>query len=161
MPWAAQSRPGSPGDHQTMWRHISKRTGRGPLGDQRGLTLLEVLIAAILIVIIFFGLAQYYARGRKHLGYEEDRRKATAVAQDRIDGIRRDYSFDDLMSLNGKDTTYVVDNRTYVVSHTVLPNTPEDQATTLQITVNWDVDVSGTVYERNLEVTTILGRGMP
>lgn len=134
---------------------------RNPLGDQRGLTLLEVLIAAILLIIIFFGLAQYYTRGRKHLGYEEDRRKATAVAQDRIDGIRRDYSYDGLMSLDGTDTTYVVDQRTYIVSHEVLPNTPEDQSTTLHLTIEWDVRVSGSVFRRAHDVTTILGRGMP
>jgi type II secretory pathway pseudopilin PulG len=134
---------------------------RSRLGDQRGVTLLEVLIAAILLIIIFFGLAQYYTRGRTHLNYEEDRRKATAVAQDRIDGIRRDYSYDGLMSLNGTDTTYVVDQRDYIVKHEILPNTPEDQSTTLHLTIEWDVKVSGSVYKRTHEATTILGRGMP
>jgi Tfp pilus assembly protein PilV len=145
-----------------MRTRIQTSGKRRPLGDQRGLTLLEVLIAAILLIIIFFGLAQYYTRGRTHLNYEEDRRKATAVVQDRIDGIRRDYRYDDLFtSLNGRDTTYVVDQRTYTVKHEVLPNTPEDQATTLHLTIEWDVVVGENTFKRTHDVTTILGRGMP
>jgi len=123
--------------------------------------MIEILIAAFLIIIVFFGLTQYYTRGRTHLNYEEDRRKATAVAEDRIDGIRRDYRYDDLPGLDGSDTTYVVDDRSYTVSHVVTPNDPEDQATTLDLTVAWTAKVGGSDVSRSLNVTTILGRGMP
>jgi type II secretory pathway pseudopilin PulG len=141
-------------------RHL--RNGRTlSYGGQDGITMIEILIAAFLIIIVFFGLTQYYTRGRTHLNYEEDRRKATAVAEDRIDGIRRDFRYDDLSGLDGSDTTYVVDDRSYTVSHVVTPNDPEDQATTLDLTVAWTAKVGGSDVSRSLNVTTILGRGMP
>ncbi len=126
-----------------------------------GFTLFEILIAAVLLLIVFFGLAQIYSRGRRQLGYEEDRRKATEVAQARLDGIRRDFRYDDLPLLDGTDTTLVVDNRPYVVSHEVTAGTPEDQTTTVGVTVSWSALVGGSSITRDLSTTTILARGMP
>ena len=139
---------------ETTWRRFR---------DQRGLTLVEVMVAAFVLILVFFALAQYYTRGRTHLNYEEDRRKATAVAQDRIDGIRRDYTYDDLITLDDTDTTYVVDDRTYDIHHEVWPGQPDPdiEATTIKLTIKWNAKVQGNDVERVHEVTTILGRGMP
>jgi len=126
-----------------------------------GFSLLEVLIAAVLLIIVFFGLAQLYAKGRNQMNYEEDRRKATAVAQARIDGIRSDYRYDMLPSLDGVDTTYVVDDRDFTVSQEITAGAPEPEATTVKLEVSWTAKVYGNDVERTLEVTTILGRGMP
>jgi Tfp pilus assembly protein PilV len=122
---------------------------------------MEVLVAVVLLVIVFFGLAQMYWRGRVQMDYEETRRKATAAAQARLDGIRRDYGYDDLPALAARDTTYTVDNRTFAVAHEVMPGVPEAQATTLTITVTWTEQVAGNDVDRTLTCTTILGRGMP
>ncbi|MCK4412102.1 MAG: hypothetical protein KAY32_01025 [Candidatus Eisenbacteria sp.] len=137
---------------------VLRRT-KGTQGRE-GFSLLEILIAAFLLVIVFFGLAQTYWRGRVQLGYEEDRRKATAVAQLRLDGIRRDYSYDDLTSLDGITVTEQVDNRTYSMAHAITPG-PESQSATVHLTVTWQADVGGTSVDRTLEATTILGRGLP
>jgi Tfp pilus assembly protein PilV len=129
---------------------------------QRGLTALEVLVAAFLVLIVFFGLAQFYTRGRRHLGYEEDRRKATAVAQDRIDGIRRDYTFDEIPLLHLTDTVYVVDGKSFTVLHSVTEDVDTLQAWNLGLQVTWDrMRPDGTAVPGTLEATTILGRGMP
>ena len=100
------------------------------IGRQGGFSLLEVMIAAFLLIIVFFGLAQIYARSRTQLDYEEDRRKATAVAQARLDGLRRDYGFDLLPALDGTDTTIVSDSRDYIISHYIFPHMPDSHATT-------------------------------
>ena len=126
-----------------------------------GFSLIETLIAAFLLLIVFFLLAQAYSRGRVQLNYEEDRRRATEVLQARLDGIRRDFRYDDLGALAGADTIYVVDNLAYAVSHQVLPGTPEAQATTLTLTVTWNAEVDGAVVPRTHTCTTILARGMP
>jgi hypothetical protein len=110
---------------------------------------------------VFFGLAQIYARGRTQLDYEEDRRKATAVAQAQLDGIRRDYRYDHLPTLAGTDTTYTVDNRQFTVSHNVTAGFPEDQATTVALTVTWSARVTSGLVDRTLNCTTILARGLP
>jgi hypothetical protein len=119
------------------------------------------MIAAALLLIVFFGLAQIYNRGRVQLDYEEDRRKATAVLQDHLDGIRRDYTYDNLMDLDGTTVTYTVDNRTFTVTTNVSTASPEAQATTLHATVTWTAMVYGTAVTRVHECTTVLGRGMP
>lgn len=126
-----------------------------------GFSLVEVLVAAVLLMVVFFGLAQTHARARRQLDYEEDRRKASAVAQWRLDGIRRDYRYDDLVTLNGVDTTYVVDDRTYRVTLDVTSGAPEAQATLLAATVTWTAKVADDEVDRSLTTTTILARGLP
>ena len=118
------------------------------------------MVASILLIIVFFGLAQIYTRSRTQLDYEEDRRKATAIAQARLDGLRRDYRYDTLPSLNGTDTTFVADGRSYTVSHNISPHYPDSHATTCSLVVTWTAKVSGNDVARTLEATTILGRGM-
>jgi type II secretory pathway pseudopilin PulG len=126
-----------------------------------GFSLIETMIAAILLIVVFFGLAQVYARGRRQIDYEEDRRKASAVAQARLDGIRRDFRYDDLPGLAGTDTTYAVDGRTYTVGHAVQAGVPEAQATTVTVTVAWNAAIEGGTVARDLACTTILARGLP
>lgn len=139
-------------------RKIHGRRRRNP---QSGFTLLEVMVASVLLLIVFSGLAQIYSRGRVQIGYEEDRRRATAILQARIDGLRRDYAYDTLASLAGNDTTYTVGNLNYTVSHSVSVADPEPQATTLTLQVSWPArTVSGTVT-RTHSCSTILARGLP
>jgi hypothetical protein len=119
------------------------------------------MIAALLLIVVFFGLAQIYTRSRTQLDYEEDRRKATAVAQMRLDGIRRDYRYEDLASLDATDTTFVSDGWHYTVSHAVTAGSPEPHATAIDITVSWVAKVGEADVHRTLETSTILARGMP
>ena len=124
-----------------------------------GFTLIEVMVAAFLLLVVFTGLAQTYARGRRQIGYEEDRRKATAILQARVDCLRRDYSYDTLTSLS--DTTYVVGNRSYNVSHAISAADPELNSTTLTIQVAWTANTEGGSVNRTEDCTTILSRGLP
>jgi Tfp pilus assembly protein PilV len=126
-----------------------------------GFSLVEVMVAAFLLLIVFYGISQYYVRGRTQIDYEENRRKATAIAEARLDGIRRDYRYDDLSSLNGVDTTFVVENKNFRVTHVVTADAPEAQATTIAITVNWSEKASGSIVNRSVQATTFLARGMP
>ncbi len=137
------------------------RGGRRAARRVDGFSLLEVMVSAVLLVIVFFGLAQFHARGRTQLDYEEDRRKATAVAQACLDGIRRDYRYDQLPALDATVQSLVVDSRTYTVTHGVSAASPEPQATTVTVVVRWVAKVADTDVTRTLSATTILGRGMP
>jgi hypothetical protein len=99
------------------------------------------MIAAFLLLIVFYGITQYYVRGRTQLDYEENRRKATAVAQDRLDGIRRDFTYDQLPGLDGTTKDFPVENKIYQVLHHVAPDSAfkaaQSQATTITLTVSW------------------------
>jgi Tfp pilus assembly protein PilV len=132
-----------------------------PTAGSRGFTFIELLVASFLLLLVFYGLAAVYAKGRRQVDYEEDRRKATAVAQARLDGLRRDYRFDNLLSVDGVDTTYVVDNRSFFVSHSITDTTPEPQAKTVEVTVTWMAQVAGAGVARSVVTETVFGRGMP
>ena len=132
---------------------------RGRMRLDSGFTLIEVMVSSFLLMIVFFGLAQTYSRGRRQMGYEEDRRKATAVLQARVDCLRRDYSYDTLPSLT--DTTYVVGNESYTVRHSVSIADPEIHSTTLALQVSWTAQTEGGTVTRTEDCTTILSRGLP
>ena len=75
------------------------RTTQDPAGlDRRGFTLMETVVAALVTMIIFFGLARIYAGGQAQLQVEENHRKAVAVAQAHLDAFRRDHRFEDLVN---------------------------------------------------------------
>ncbi len=74
-------------DHLASIAH--HRFRRGPRPGESGFSLIEVMVAAILVIIVMYGLMQFFVRGRIQVDYEEDRRKATAVAQERIEQLRR------------------------------------------------------------------------
>jgi Tfp pilus assembly protein PilV len=135
---------------------------RVPVAGREGFSFIEVLIAAMLLLIVFFGLAQLYARGRKQIDYEEDRRSATAVAQARLDALRRDYHYNSLSSQNGaaNDTTYYVEGRPYTVHHLITPESPDSFAATVQVTVTWRAQTATGTINRTLNTTTVLARGL-
>jgi Tfp pilus assembly protein PilV len=131
------------------------------LRNREGLTILEVLVAASLLLTVMFGLMQFYVRGRTQLDFEEDRRKATAIAQDRLDGLRRGMTYDQLPALHGTTRAYTVDGRTYTEVDSVWAAQPEAQATLVKATVKWNAKVGAASVQRSVVATTILARGMP
>lgn len=138
------------------------RARRAPRAFQEtGAGLIEVMVASALVLIIFFGLSAFYRNGRMQLGLEEDRRRAVAIAQARLDGLRRDYRYDAIATLDGSDTTFVVDGRNFRVDHAVVIDTPESNAATVTVTVNWTAFVGTNPVDRAVAGTTILGRRVP
>jgi len=129
---------------------------------RQGFTLVEVMVATFLLVVVFAGLTAIYTRGRTQMDYEEDRRKATAVLQDRFDTIRPQYRFTTLETLNGSPPVlYMVDNKRFTVGHLVVVGEPETQAATITLTVAWDARLeSGISAARTMTCTTILGRAL-
>lgn len=126
--------------------------------SQRGVTVVEVMIAAFLLVLTFAGLATVYSRGWSQIALEEDRRQATNVLQARLDGIRRDLSYDDLAALNNSSISFIVDGNTYTVLHTVQTAVPEPQASTVTLTVSWSASTQGGAITRSSSATTIYAR---
>ena len=124
-----------------------------------GFTMLEVMIAAMLVIVVFFGLAQVYSRGRAQLELEKNRRQANGIAQACIDGLRTEQQFDDLDDLDGDVVSYEVGGRTYDVELQVDMEEPETHAATVAVVVRWDEDINGGI-ERSISCTTILARGL-
>jgi hypothetical protein len=130
--------------------------------DDHGLTLIEVMIASLIMIVVLFWLAQYYVSGRRHLDYEEDRRRATALAQARLDEVRR-WSYPYLLSHIGApphDTTVTVENRSYTV-RLVAAAGPNPHTTTVSAIVSWNATLPyapGNVFTRQDTVTTLIAR---
>jgi prepilin-type N-terminal cleavage/methylation domain-containing protein len=126
--------------------------------NQRGFTLVEVMVAAMTLLLLFFGMAQIFSKGRGQLVVDEDKRNAVAVAQARLESLREDYRHIDLPNVAANDTTYAVGGRIFTVEHAVAADAPENRATTVTVTVNWTAMVNGNSIPRALDCTTILGR---
>jgi ABC-type nickel/cobalt efflux system permease component RcnA len=116
------------------------------------------MVAAITLLLLFFGMAQIFATSRGQLVHDEDKRNAVAVAQARLESLREDYRHVDLPNIAASDTVYNVGGRVYTVAHQVAADTPEARATTVTVTVNWTARVNSGFVPRSLACTTILGR---
>jgi hypothetical protein len=113
---------------------------------------------------VMFWLTQNYVQGRKHLDYEEHRRKATALAQARLDEVRN-WPYDSLVSLmdsTSVDSIMSVDGRSYTVRLLLSPG-PAPQTTTVSAVVEWEAAVdydAGNSFTRRDTTTTIIGRSL-
>lgn len=57
------------------------------LKSEKGFTLVEVIVSIVIMAIVFLSLAQIYAVGTKHTANQGDRRKATFLAGEALEGI--------------------------------------------------------------------------
>jgi Tfp pilus assembly protein PilV len=130
--------------------------------DTRGLTLLEVMIAALIMIVVMFWLAQYYVLGRRHLDYDEDRRKATVLAQARLDQARR-WSYSYLAGWVGgapHDTVMAVDGKSYTI-RLLASAGPNPNTVTVSAVVNWDATLPyarNNAYTASDTTTTLIAR---
>lgn len=132
---------------------------RQPPGRE-GFTILETMIAAIILLLLFFGLARVYAGGRVQVRLEDHRRQASAVLQAHLETLRRDTTYDSLPGLDGDQADYTVDGVTYTVENDITAGVPEAQATTIAVEVSWPEPIGDASITRTLSCTTILARGL-
>jgi len=141
-----------------------KEHGKHPARRERrdgGFTLIEVMVASFMLLLVFFGLAQFHARGHTQIVREDHWRKASDVALSRLERVRRYKRYDDLVSLSAADTTYVLDGLNYVVSHVAMPGTPELQSSAVTVTVTWNEEMEQGAVARSLSCSTIIARSLP
>ena len=130
-------------------------------GRDGGFTLIEVMVASFMLVLVFFGLAQFHARGHTQIVREDHWRKASDVALSRLERVRRYKRYDDLVNLSAADTTYVIDGLSYVVSHVAVSGTPELQSSSVTVTVTWNENMEQGSVARSLSCSTIIARSLP
>jgi len=130
----------------------SRHSRRQPLDNERGLTLLEVMISAIILLFVLLSMISGYALGRVNLDREEVKRRAVGLAQDRLETIRG-RSITSTAAWNAvvtaaNDTTYTIDNTVFRVARTVV-DSPAVTAVTKPVRKIVSVDVSWTVYKKS------------
>ncbi len=137
--------------------------------SQRGLTLLETLIASFLLLFILLSMVTAYTFGRLSLEREEVKRKATAVCQNRLETVKARYArqrpqIGDAAWANiipsQIDTTVVVDRQTFTVASTVAVDNQADQKLkVVTIIVSWTAKRNNnTSLTRSVRGTTSIGK---
>jgi Tfp pilus assembly protein PilV len=154
-----------------MRSQLEKTMGRS-LKTESGLTLLETLIAAFILLFIVLSMVSAYNFGRLNLDREEVKRKATALAMDRLDTIKSRYAREvndnnvlawSNISPGVIDTTYTVDGTTFTLTSAVTTEIANDPPASrwkkIVATVSWTARKNdNTAVTRNIAAATTVCR---
>ncbi len=139
-----------------------------PVSNQRGLTLLEVMIAALVLLFVLLSMVSGYMLGRVNLDREEVKRRAIGLAQDRLETVRArsiaSVAAWELVVPARIDTTYVLDGTTFRLTSTVddsLPTTPTTKPVRKTVTVNvgWTIiKKDASTVARSIRSSTVMSK---
>lgn len=138
-----------------------------PVSNQRGLTLLEVMIAALILLFVLLSMVSGYMLGRVNLDREEVKRRAIGLAQDRLETIRA-RSISSLAAWEAVvpakiDTTYTLDRTTFTLTSTVDDSLPTTQTTKpvrkiVTVDVGWVVVKKSGTADRSIRASTVMSK---
>ena len=114
------------------------------LSNQKGFTLLELLIALTILAIGLLGLAGLHIAAIQGNVSGFKISTATAVSQERIEELKAiDTSSASLSAGDHADGNVVIQGITYNRSYTIQDNTPIQDTSTLILTVSWVEPATG------------------
>jgi type IV pilus assembly protein PilV len=121
--------------------------------DERGFTLLEVMIALVVLSIGLLGLASLQIMAIKGNSFGQQMTVASTLAQNQLEQLRRTSG----ALADGNDTVTDQNGITYTRTWTVTPNTPQQGATTVLITISWTGPTGeGSEAARSINIRTII-----
>lgn len=98
-----------------------------------GASLLEIVVATLVISIIAIGIVEFFAKGRVAFDQEERKRVATLLAQEALERtVAKDYA-----AIAAWSETRRVAALSYSIDVTVQANTPETDMKTIRSVVTW------------------------
>jgi Tfp pilus assembly protein PilV len=133
---------------------------------QRGLTLLETMIAALILLFVLLAMVSGYSMGRINLDREEVKRRATGLAQDRLEEIKARAmgspgGFTRWVVKSAIDTTYTLDTTVFTLTSTVTPNVDVDLSRIVAVDVGWTINKSGGgTAARSIRSTTVITKNV-
>ncbi|MBC8367298.1 prepilin-type N-terminal cleavage/methylation domain-containing protein [bacterium] len=110
------------------------------LADQRGASLVEIVVATFILSIVAIGMAEFFAGGRLAFDQEESKRVATLLAQEALERTTA-LSYVNIASWSETRTIANVD---YSIAVTATEDLPQPDIITLQCDVTWDAVPTGT-----------------
>lgn len=139
---------------------------RGKRGTS-GFSVFDVLLAVIILVVLGTALVEATYRSRAQLDYEEVRRRAILIAQERLETARSDYDFD-LITKAALDTTITMEGTLFTIGTEVgIGIDPEDADSlddymkTVSDTVSWiATNQQGDQLTRRVTMKTVIFRGL-
>jgi type IV pilus assembly protein PilV len=121
--------------------------------DSRGFTLLELMIALVILAIGLLGLASLQVMAIKGNSYGQEMTVASTLAQNELEQLRQTTG----TLANGTDTVTDQNGITYTRTWTVTLNSPQAGATTLLITISWAGPMgTGGQATRSINLYTII-----
>ncbi len=138
----------------------------------RGFTLVEILVALVVIAVGMFALGSFQTDTLRNTGLNKQRTAALALAQERLDALRDFAHAAEVEAIASGSDTRTVDGIAFTRSWTVQPQADGSLAIALQVTwpgpdgtVGADTTVTlNTVvsnYLADTEATAVLGSGAP
>jgi Tfp pilus assembly protein PilV len=127
----------------------ARRVPRRRFSDPAGASLLEIIVATLLMSIAVLGLIAFFAQGRVWFDHEEHKRVATLLAQEAMEKtVARPYA-----AVAPWTQQRVVANIRYAVNVTTLSNSPEPNVKTVRSTVTWRATPTA---QRTVSLSTIV-----
>jgi type II secretory pathway pseudopilin PulG len=146
---------------------MSPSRDRGPRRRASGgFSLLETLIAAFILVILGTAIVTTGLKSRTQIDYEEVRRRAILIAQERLETVRASFDYDDVVTAK-IDTAIVLEGTTFTLRSAVKDTIPAiggvaetDDAKAVTDTVRWVATGGGKSVTRRVVMSTIVFRGL-
>jgi type IV pilus assembly protein PilV len=131
----------------------TERIHMGRLKDKKGFTLLEVMIAMVILAIGLLGLASMHIMAIKGNSFGQQMTVASTMAQNQLEQLRQTTG----TLVNGNDTVTDQNGITYTRQWTVTLNSPQQGTTTVVITINWTGPTGqGGEAARSINIRTII-----
>jgi len=107
---------------------------------QRGATLIEIMVATLILAIVVLGMAEFVAKGRMGLDQEEHKRVGTLLAQEALERtVVQPY---DLVTAWTERRT--IDSIEYTISVSVQSDAPDMDMKLIQGDVQWNTSARAT-----------------
>lgn len=107
---------------------------------QRGVSLIEIVIATLILSFVAIGMAEFFTRGRIGIDQEEHKRVATMLAQEALERTVA-LGYDQIGTWGEQRTIGAVD---YVIAVTAQADVPELDMKSVLCDVTWDVSTTET-----------------
>lgn len=123
--------------------------GCAGLGGQRGTSLIEIMVATVILSFVAIGTTEFFVRGRTGFDQEERKRVGALLAQEALERtVALPYpQIDAWLEMR---TVGTVD---YTISVTAQTNVPEPDIKTVRCTVTWDATPTS---ERTTSLVTLV-----
>ncbi|HPF35376.1 MAG TPA: prepilin-type N-terminal cleavage/methylation domain-containing protein [Candidatus Krumholzibacteria bacterium] len=128
---------------------VRRLRSRASRTDQRGASLVEIIIATFILGLVAVGMVEFFARGNVGFDQEERKRVAVLLAQEALERtVALDYA-----DMDSWSATRTVDGTAFGVVLTVTEDSPELDMKTLDCVVSWGVAGGAT---RQTQVATLV-----
>lgn len=149
------------------------REKRATRRGEAGFSLLELIIASLILVILATAIIEAGLRSRNQIDYEEVRRRAITIGQERFETMRAQFDYDsiatrnidtvivDNMGGNGPPTTFALTSRMHRGHLDIVADSLEDYVKFVSATVSWEAQgLDGATATRQVVLNTFFFRGL-